>query len=293
MGKDFQRGLSSILLQELLNGPCRRILRGCGYAGLDVRLRDDYLSVYFRGRSVARIVGRGRRPTRLEIHRKYLAGDRIGDFAGRRIGDLCVFEVDADFAAGYVAHLNEIIERARCHVGPEESVELRLLQRNDSEAAVCCFDRQVQVPGTRRTLDLMGLAAGDVPALVAIEVKRYPDRSIQYVPRQLHEYMGIFDPKRAGLRADVAESYRTVSEQLRVLGFSAPDPTQITEGMPVYGLVIVSNYKPGSHLLPRARELAAKLDRPMYLWQPADGEFLIPPLERCARMGRDEPTTAS
>ena len=293
MSKDFQRGLSSTLLQDLLDGPCRIILRGCRDAELDVRLRDDYLNVYFRGRSLARIVGRGRRPARLEIHHKFLVADRIGDFAGRQIGDRCAFDVDAEFAEGYVAHLNEIIERARCHVGPEESVEVRLLQGNDSEAAVCCFDRQIQVPGTRRTLDLMGLAAGDVPALVAVEVKRYPDRRIQDVPRQLHEYLGIFDPKREGLRADIAQSYRTVSEQLRSLGLPAPVPTQITEGMPVYGLVIVSEYNPSSRLLPRAHELAAKLDRSMYLWLPADGEFLIPALERCVRMGRDEATSAS
>ena len=291
MNRNFQRGLSSTLLQDLLDGPCGNILRGCRDAELDVRLRDDYLSVYFRGRSLARIVGRGRRPARLEIHHKYLLADRIGDFAGQRIGERCAFEVDADFAEVYVAHLNKIIERARCHVGCEESVELRLLQRNDSTAAVCCFDRQIQVPGTRRTLDLMGLAAGDVPALAAIEVKRYPDRRIQNVPRQLHEYLGIFDPKREGLRADVARSYRTVCEQLRRLGLSAPDPTQITEGMPVYGLVIVSEYKPDSRLLPRAHELAAKLDRSMYLWQPADGEFLIPTLEHCVRMGREEATS--
>ena len=291
MSRNFQRGLSSALLQDLLDGPCGKIFRGCRDAELDVRLREDYLNVYFRGRSLARIVGRSRRPARLEVHHKYLVADRIGAFAGRRIGDHCVFEVDADFAGGYVAHLNEIIERARCHVGPEESVELRLLQRNDSAAAVCCFDRQIQVPGTRRKLDLMGLAAGDVPALVAIEVKRYFDQRIQDVPRQLHEYLQIFDPKREGLRADVAQSYRTVCEQLRILGLSAPDPTKITEGMPVCGLVIVSNYNPASRLLRRAHDLAAKLERSMYLWQPGDGELAIPALERCVRMGRDEATS--
>ena len=244
MSKEFQRGLSSALLEDLLEGPCRTILRGCRDAELDVRLRDNYLNVYFRGRSLARIVGRGERPVRLEIHHRYLVSDRIGCFEGRRIGDRCAFDADADFAEGYVAHLNKIIERARCHVGPEESVELRLLQQNDSAAAVCCFDRQIQVPGTRRTLDLMGLSVDEAPTLVAIGVKRYPDQRIQDVPCQLHGYLDIFDPRRKGLRADVAQSYRTVCEQLRRLGLSAPDPMQIAEGMPVCGLVIVSNYNP-------------------------------------------------
>ena len=285
MSKEFQRGLSSALHEDLLEGPCRVILGGCRDAGLDVRLRDNYLNVYFHGRSLARIVGRGECPARLEVHHKYLVSDRIGGFEGRRIGDHCVFEVDADFAEGYVVHLNKIIERARCHVGPEESVELRLLQRNDSATAVCCFDRQIQVPGRRRTLDLMGLSASGVPTLVAIEVKRYPDQRIQDVPCQLQGYLDIFDPWRKGLRADVARSYRTVCEQLRRLGLSAPDPKQITEGMPVCGLVIVSNYNPRSCLLGRAHELASRLERSMYLWQPADGEFLVPALDRCVRLG--------
>ena len=281
----FQRGLSDALLQDLLRGPCRTVLRASRDIGLDVRLRNDYASLYFRGRSLARVVGRRRHPAKLKIHHKYVVADRIGDYVGRRSGDDCVFDVDSAFAKVYAAHLNALIKRAHPYVGPEEDVELRLLERNDSTAAVCCFDRQVQVPRTRRTLDLMGFLAGHVPSLVAIELKRYPDARIQDVPQQLHDYLEIFDPIREGLRADVALSYRTVCKQLRTLGLSAPDPAQITAGMPVKGLVIVSDYNPRSRLLPRAHELAAKLERPLHLWQPADGEFLIPVPERCVRMG--------
>lgn len=287
MTKVFQRGLSDTLLQDLLHGPCGIVLRACQDGGLDVRLRDNYLNLYFRGRSLARIVGYCRLPAKLEIHYKYVVADRIGDYAGRQNGKYCDFDVDAAFAEVYAAHLDTLIERARRYVGPEKEVELRLLKRNDSTAAVCCFDRQVQVqvPGTRRTLDLVGLLADDVPALVAIKVKRYPDPRIQDVPRQLHEYLEILDPAREGLRADVARSYRTVCEQLRKLGLPAPDPNRITVGMPVKGLVIVSDYNPRSRLIPRAHECAANLERPMHLWQPADAEFLIPEPDRWVRMG--------
>ena len=285
MSGDFRRGLSNALLQNLLHGPCGTVLRACRSAGLDVRLRDNYLNLYFRGRSLARIVGRCRRPATLEIHHKYVVADQIGDCAGRRSKDYCTFDVDAAFAKVYAAHLDTMIKRARDYVGREEDVELRLLERNDSTVAVCCFDRQIQVPGTRRTLDLVGLLAGQVPALVAIEVKRYPDSRIQCVPRQLHEYLEILDPTQDGLRDDVARSYRTVCEQFRTLGLSAPNPTQIVAGMPVRGLVIVIDYNPRSRLLPRAHERAAKLERPMHLWQPADEEFLIPGPERWVPMG--------
>ena len=283
--RPFRRGLSHALLRDILQGPCRTVLRACRDAGLDVRLRDDYLNLYFRGRSLAKIIGRGPRPAKLVIHHKYVVDDRIGDHTARRSGVYCAFDLDAAFAQAYAAHLDAMIERARSYVGGEENVEVQLLEHNDSTAVVCLFDRQIQVPGIRRKLDLMGFLAGRVPALVAIEVKRYPDTRIQHVPQQLHEYLEIFDPAQDGLRADIAQSYREVCEQLHTLGLSAPDPTQIKEGMPVKGLVIVSDYNPRSRLLPRAHELAAKLERSLHLWEPAEGEFLIPVPERWVRMG--------
>ena len=285
MSREFRRGLSDALLRDFLHGPSGTILRACRDAGLDVRLRHDYLNLYFRGRSLARIGGGRRRPATLKIHHKYVVANTIGNRTGRRSKNYCEFDVDAAFAEVYAAHLDTMITRARQYAGPEEDVELRLLKRNGSTATVCCFDRQVQVPGTRRTLDLVGLLANRVPALVAIEVKRYPDPRIQEVPRQLHEYLEMLDPTHEGLRADVARSYRTVCEQLRKLGLPAPDPKRITVGMPVKGLVIVSDHNPRSRLIPRAHECAANLERPMHLWQPADAEFLIPGPDRWVRMG--------
>ena len=286
MSGNFQRGLSEALLQDLRDGPCGTVLQACKGAGLDVRLRNNYLNVYFQGRSLARIRGRRLPPARLEIHHKYLADDRLGGCAGRRMRSYCVFDLDAALAKVYAASLDIVIERARAYAGPEENVELRLLQRNDSGAVVCCFDRQIQAPGIR--LDLVGLLADPEPVLVAIEVKCYPDNSIQEVPRQLNrylEYLEILDPTRQGLRGDVARSYRTVCKQLRALGLPAPEPARISEGMPVMGLVIVSDYNPRSTLLPKAHKRAATLDRPIHLWQPANEDFLIPGPERWVRMG--------
>ena len=289
MTRPFRRGLSDKLLDDLLAGPCAIVLRACVDAGLDVRLRADAVNLYFQGRSMARIVGRSRVRHKLEIHPKYVARARIGEFTGRRSGSYLVFDVGAGFAAAYAAALPGLIRRAREHAGHEESVELGLLQRNGATAEVCCFDRQIQVPGTRRTLDIVGVTSDGAPALVAIEVKRYYDSRIQSVPRQLHEYLEILDPGRAGLREDIARSYRTVCSQLRRLGRPAPDPERITAGMPVRGLVVVSGYNTDSQLLPRARRLAATLERPIYLWQPDRGEFAIPPPSRWERMGREGP----
>ena len=274
MTSPFRRGLSDDLLDDLRDGPCATVFRACVKAGLDVRLRANAVNLYFGGRSVARIVGRNRLPHGLGIQPTYVVEDRIGEFAGRRNGNYLVFDVNAGFADAYAAELPALILKAGKHVGHEENVELRLLQRNDGTADMCCFDRQVQVPGTRRTVDIVGLTSKNAPALVAIEVKRYPDNRIQHVAGQLHQYLEILDPDRKGLRDDVAESYRTVCSQLRRLGQAAPDPGRITAGMPVRGLVIVSGYNPRSKLLSRAHRLAAKLERPIYLWEPGSGEGL-------------------
>ena len=288
MSNPFRRGLSDDLLDDLTDGPCATVFRACVKAGLDVRLRANAVNLYFGGRSMARIVGRNRLPHGLEVHPKYVAGDRIGEFAGRRSGSYLVFDVSAGFADAYAAELPALMQKASKHVGHEENVELRLLQRNDGTADVCCFDRQVQVPGTRRTVDIVGLTSKSAPALVAIEVKRYPDNRIQHVPGQLHEYLEMLDPDRRGLRDDMAESYRIVCSQLRHLEQAAPDPGRIMAGMPVRGLVIVSGYNPRSKLLPRAHQLAAKLERPIYLWELGTGEFAVPPPARWRRMGLDE-----
>ena len=185
--------------------------------------------------------------------------------------DYCVFDVDAVFADVYAANLDALIERARAHVRREEDVQARLLQRNDGTGAVCCFDRQVQVPGTARRLDLVGVLAADVPAFVAIEVKRYPDNSIQEVPRQLHKYLEVLDPTREGLRDDIARSYRTVCGQLRTLGLPAPDPTHVVEAMPVMGLVVVSDYDPRSVLIARAHGSPRRSIGPLICGSPKMG----------------------
>lgn len=170
----FRRGLSDGLFRDLLDGPCATVRGACLDAGLDARLRPDAISFYSHGRSLARIEGRRRRPAKLSVHRKYLAEDRIGDYVGGGNGEYRTFDVDAAFAEVYASRVHSLVERARGHVRSEETVELRLLECNAGAAPVCCFDRQVQMPGTRRTLDLMGLISGPVAALVAIEVKRYP-----------------------------------------------------------------------------------------------------------------------
>ena len=287
MTKPFQRGLSEEFLTSLLkDGPCGTVFRACLEAGLDARLREKYISLYLHGRSLARIREPQGNLAQCEIRHKYVGTDRIGECAGRRTGGDLTFDVDAAFAKAYIANLDTLIERAIPHVGPEERVEGHLLKSNGTKATVCCFDRQVQVPDDEGKIDLVGFHSGEDPAFVVIEVKRGGDSSIQYVPKQLCKYLETLDPDQKGLRDDIARSYQTVCQQLRNLGLEAPRPTDIAPGMPVKGLVIVSNDNPRSQLLPRAHKLATQMERPMYLWLPKDGDYLIPPLHEWELMGQ-------
>lgn len=281
--KPFNRGLSQQLLDDLREGPSSIILAACIERGLDVRLRDNYVNVYFRGRSVACLRGRRGRPVLLEVHNKYLDGGVIGPRRGRSGEYYCAFDVDAGLAEAYAGNIDGLVDRARAFVGAEEGVEESLLRANGGTSAVFCFDRQVQVPGIRRRLDLMGLRT-DGSAMVAIEVKRYPDPRIQDVPSQLHGYLETFDPDDNGLRADVADSYRTVCRQLRELGLPAPDPAMVAEGMPVEGLVVLADNNARSQLLPRAHAQAQGLDRPIWLWEPREA-FAIPAKAEWVQMG--------
>ncbi len=275
-------------MDNLLHGPCRLLLDAAAQAGLDVRLRGDYLNFYLHGRSLAKLSGRQRGGPKLEIHHKYLVETRLAEEEGHRnAGPYVSFDVDDALAKTYVGAVDEIVTRAVAYSGSEETVEAKLMRQNGVLAPICCFDRQVQVPGATGKLDMMGLHGGDTPTMVAIELKCYPDPRIQGVPKQLLDYLQIFDPSGDGLRPDVAESYKLVCDQLRRLGLSGPDPAAIFAGMPVQGLVVLTSNNPRSQLLERAHQQAARLSRPIYLWQPEPGEdaLRIPERTSWVRMG--------
>ena len=129
MTDPFRRGLSDGLLDDLMDGPCATVFRACVKAELDVRLRANAVNLYLGGRSMARIVGRSRRPHGLEIHPKYVVEERIGEFVGRQSGSYLVFDVTADFADAYAAELSCVdAEGPAKYAGHEENVELGLLQ---------------------------------------------------------------------------------------------------------------------------------------------------------------------
>ena len=117
----------------------------------------------------------------------------------------------------------------------------------------------------------------DEPTLVAVELKRDLDNRIQEVASQTHAYLEMLDPSGAGLREDVARSYKLVCGQLKDLGLKAPSPDLIEVGMPVVGVVALANYNPKSKLLDRALADARSLERKVHFCRIEDGDLILPP----------------
>lgn len=152
------------------------------------------------------------------------------------------------------------------------------MQANLEGTPLVVIDRQIVNGRPRVKLDMLALTVDrGEPTLVAVELKRGLDNRIQQVAEQALKYVKMLDPTGAGLRADVARSYRDVCEQLRALGFKSCDPALIRAWMRVVGLVALADYNPRSRLLGRALKAARRLDRPIAFCQLTGDRLTLPP----------------
>ena len=251
----FDRGLSAEFMRELEFGASARVIEEWRTAELDVRIRPGYLTAYDSGRIVGRLTHGPRVGVRLEVHRKYLAATEAESVAaGPESSAYRRLEIDEHGADIYLGALDAIRDNAARHQGKEELWEAELLRVN-AGPPTWLIDRQVQVPGIRRKVDVVGLSVDPEPTFVVIEVKRGEDPRLQGVARQLGAYMEILAPG-GRLADDVAESYARVTAQLTRLGFASPDPVLFHSGMTAVGLLVVCRPNPRSRLLGRARAQA-------------------------------------
>jgi len=256
---NLKRGLSRHFVGQLMTSPCSDLLDRWKELGLDVRIREDYLSVYDAGRGLAKLSWSVNRGVRLSLHRKYVEGTRLRGIppSSGHDGDYPTWDMSRSVASTYISDLTEIQRNAREYARTEESWEMGLLCQNTG-SPTWMLDRQVQVPGVRGRADLVGLSVDPAPpTFLVAEVKVKLDNSIQRVPDQLRRYLDILAPNGT-LATDVAQSYSRVCRQLRQLDLAAPSPELLTPGMPVVGALILCEYNDRSQLLHRARRQAAK-----------------------------------
>jgi len=275
----FQRGLSDSSLRDVTSGACAPLIEACRAAGLDLRIRDNYLTAYAAGRAVALIKWNDGLAT-VELHHKFLRDEAFRGLTRFRRKDYWGYPVTPELVAQFEREAPHLFAAAQAQLSVEKRRETEILCDNSGVSHFVCLDRQLQMPTRSGRVDLVAVTKQGEKALALIEVRSEADSSLQHTPAQLLHYVETFAPSaQSGLREDVAASLVRVATQLRQLGCAAPEPGRIEPGMPVLGLVAVLCDKPESQRLAPLRAAAKGLARPVYLWSPASqGPLVIPPV---------------
>jgi hypothetical protein len=275
----FQRGLSDSALDDVTSGRCAPLLRACRTAGLDLRIRDNYLTAYAAGRAVALIKWHEGVAT-VELHHKFLRDDAFHGLTRCRRKDYWSYPVTPEFVAQFEHEAPRLVAAAQAPTGADRHRETEILCDNAALSHFVCVDRQLQMPTRSGRVDLVAVTKRGEKALALIEVRSERDSSLQHTPAQLLHYVETFAPSaQSGLREDVAISLARVATQLKQLGCTAPEPSRIEPGMPVLGLVALLCERPNPQLLAPMRAAASALPRPIYLWSPTgQAPLVIPPV---------------
>lgn len=282
----FRRGLDQQFVDMLREGLFCDILRAAKSKGLDVQIREGYLSIYARGCCVLSLAHVPRREEyRARIHRKFL-GPLLGDTPeARTSGNYVLLTADGAFVDWYVANLDRILAEASADTKAEAAVEEYMIRASlQPNTALMFIDRQVQLHGVRLRMDLLGLTMdGDGSKVVLTEIKQGLDNRIQDLAEQTGDYYRLIAPD-GYLRSDVLESYRKVLDQKRQIGIIGPD-VQIGDGpIPVECLLVLYDYNDRSQLLDRLRAKAKACGLPIRLVRPEKGVFRIPAQDSWERL---------
>ena len=279
----FNRGLSDEFVTELMSGRLAPLLVTSANAGLDVQIRENYLSFYYDGLSVLALSEHAALPRyRARIHRKYLDGIVLPD-ALALAGDYRRFHATGQFVGAYTEHVPAILSTAQPYAGPEAVVEQMMIRASHGGASPVVFiDRQVQMHGVRKKADLVGLTAEG--QFVLTEMKRGLDNRIQHLMDQIREYHAVLAGSDGCLREEVARSYRKVVEQKQSLGL-LPGSVRFSDSqVRVTCLLVLYGYNPRSELLTRLRQASAAHSIPVDLVMLPEGSYTLPPMAAWDRL---------
>lgn len=250
----FHRGLSPAFLHELLSGRFAPIMVEAKGLNLDIQIRDDYVDFYAHGRRVLQLTGgQTKRTYRVRTHWKYLVG--IDMLRHQRTAEYCHFDASDESVGVCLAALPKIIQNALALAHSEARIEEALIHCNAGrKASIHFIDRQIQVPEVQRRADLLGLSqTGGETRIVIAELKQGLDNRIQELIEQVDRYRSALASADGRLRADIADSYRTVLSQKRQLGLLLPTVGFDEDRPIVETLLILYGYKAKSRLLDRLR----------------------------------------
>lgn len=229
-----------------------RLIRN-SHGELDLRLRDGYFNLYYRGNSMMAIYPRSS-DYRVSIHKKFTRGvfedvdarlEPIIDGAREDTKGYINYNVRPSMLHPFLQrqHLNRIQTRIkRVNHGEETTFEHALITDNQDREDYFIIDRQVRDPGTRYQMDLLGLrqAAGCSYEFEVIEVKMGNNPELAgRVAEQLNTYVNHVQSNAE----EWAASYEKTYQQLRSTRiFEIPHYERIVIEPRVSGRIVVMGY---------------------------------------------------
>ncbi len=275
----FARGLADEFVTELSDGYLSQLVSAAKSKQLDIQIRENSIDIYACGRCVLNLAySRQRNAYKAKIHNKYLNGMRLPVSPNIGSDNYCRFAVDAAAIRWYLASIDQVIANAMVTAKQEAAVEEKLIQASFlAESPLIFIDRQIQLHGAQKRMDLIGLMPHPKPKIVLTELKQGLDNRIQKMMDQIYSYFNLIAPG-GHLREEVLVSYTNVIEQKKRLGLM-PNGVSMPTNLPtVESLIVLYNFNKRSDLLGRLAEAAKHYTVPVRLVLLSEGQFAIPPM---------------
>jgi hypothetical protein len=215
---------------------------------LDLRLRNNYFNLYYKGNSLAR-VRVARTPYRIEINKAFALGSIDDDRFGKpeTSGDYCAYSVEAKKLPAFLskAVIDKLYGKIKDVAFSEELVfEQLLIADNRNRQDFIVIDRQVQGGALGRDrIDLLGLRhTGDDNKynFEIIEAKMGNNPELRGdVADQLQRYVKIIHDNFSDFQQCYQRTYRQM-KQLGLLEKPAFEDVSIVEQ--VQGTIVVAGY---------------------------------------------------
>lgn len=220
---------------------------------LDIAIRDEYLNVYYKGNSLARISFKANGQYQVAIHTKFFDGTRADDplfYAEKSAHNpyVCLTLSAGKPPKRFLqkSHINEFCSRIKqVNYGEEIVFEQALITDNLERADIIIIDRQVTDTDLKRSrMDLLALRQvspqSNQYCFQVIEVKLGNNRELQKdVATQLDKYVQHIESHFDAYKV----CYEKQFQQKRELGLiETPSFSSIEIVRPVKGIVVVGGY---------------------------------------------------
>lgn len=220
---------------------------------LDLRLRDNYFSLYYRGNSLAKVDFKKDR-YEISIHEKFLGHDKGRDIfkddkrffnKGNNIGNYKVYSLTPELLHPFfqIRNLNRLFSKIRGVNHSEElTLEQMIITDNMEQNEWYIIDRQVTESSFRNRIDLLALKQlnGKEYQFIVIEVKlgNNPDLNGKVVD-QLSKYVNHINDHFENWKQSYEKYFKQI-KKTKIFEFPSFDSIEITKG--AEGIIVVGGY---------------------------------------------------